>query len=102
MLNVARKRAAKLSMHVSFPLADAEVLPFADHCFDTVVSSLSACTLQIRRACFERWRAFVERTERSCYWTMAEATASGLDVGTVGMILMIAHAISYPHLVHLP
>jgi ubiquinone/menaquinone biosynthesis C-methylase UbiE len=44
MLNVARKRAAKLSMHVSFLVADAEALPFADHCFDTVVSSLSACT----------------------------------------------------------
>jgi ubiquinone/menaquinone biosynthesis C-methylase UbiE len=44
MLNVARQRAAKLSMHVSFSLADAEVLPFADGCFDTVVSSLSTCT----------------------------------------------------------
>jgi ubiquinone/menaquinone biosynthesis C-methylase UbiE len=44
MLNVARERAAKLSMHVSLSLADAEVLPFADHSFDTVVSSLSTCT----------------------------------------------------------
>jgi ubiquinone/menaquinone biosynthesis C-methylase UbiE len=44
MLNVAAERAAKLSKHVSFSLADAELLPFADHCFDTVVSSLSACT----------------------------------------------------------
>jgi ubiquinone/menaquinone biosynthesis C-methylase UbiE len=44
MLKVARERAAKLSIHVSFSLADAEALPFADHCFDTVVSSLSACT----------------------------------------------------------
>ena len=44
MLNVARERAAKLSMDISFSLADAETLAFADHCFDTVVSSLSACT----------------------------------------------------------
>ena len=44
MLNVARKRAARLSINTSFSLADAEALPFADHCFDTVVSSLSACT----------------------------------------------------------
>ena len=43
MLNVARDRAAKLSMDISFSLADAETLPFADHCFDTVVSSPSAC-----------------------------------------------------------
>jgi ubiquinone/menaquinone biosynthesis C-methylase UbiE len=44
MLNVARKRAAKLSMNVSFSLADAEALPFPDKTFDTVVSSLTTCT----------------------------------------------------------
>jgi ubiquinone/menaquinone biosynthesis C-methylase UbiE len=44
MLNVAGERAAKLSIYVSFSLADAETLPFPDHSFDTVVSSLSACT----------------------------------------------------------
>src|SRR5918992_5170350 len=44
MLNAARQRAAKLSMDTFFSLADAEALPFADHRFDTVVSSLSACT----------------------------------------------------------
>jgi ubiquinone/menaquinone biosynthesis C-methylase UbiE len=44
MLKVARNRAAKLSMNVSFLLADAEALPFADESFDTVVSSLSTCT----------------------------------------------------------
>jgi ubiquinone/menaquinone biosynthesis C-methylase UbiE len=44
MLNVARKRAAKLSINISFVLADAESLPFRDKSFDTVVSSLSTCT----------------------------------------------------------
>jgi ubiquinone/menaquinone biosynthesis C-methylase UbiE len=44
MLNIARKRAAKLPMNVSFFLADAEALPFSDASFDTVVSSLSTCT----------------------------------------------------------
>ena len=44
MLNIAQKRAAKLSMDVSFLLADAEALPFPDEIFDTVVSSLSTCT----------------------------------------------------------
>jgi ubiquinone/menaquinone biosynthesis C-methylase UbiE len=44
MLNVARKWAAELSMDVSFLLADAQALPFPDHSFDTVVSSLSTCT----------------------------------------------------------
>jgi ubiquinone/menaquinone biosynthesis C-methylase UbiE len=44
MLNVARQRAAKLSMDVSFSMADAAALPFSDKSFDTVVSSLSTCT----------------------------------------------------------
>ena len=44
MLNVARKRAARLSADISFLLGDAEALPFSDHGFDTVVSSLSTCT----------------------------------------------------------
>jgi ubiquinone/menaquinone biosynthesis C-methylase UbiE len=44
MLNVARQRAAKFPMAVSFLLADAEALPFSDKSFDTVVSSLTTCT----------------------------------------------------------
>jgi ubiquinone/menaquinone biosynthesis C-methylase UbiE len=44
MLNVARNKAAKLSVHISFSVADAEALPFPDKSFDTVVSSLSTCT----------------------------------------------------------
>jgi ubiquinone/menaquinone biosynthesis C-methylase UbiE len=44
MLAIARQRAAKLSLDVSFVLANAEVLPFRDKSFDTVVSSLSTCT----------------------------------------------------------
>ena len=44
MLKVARKRAASLSLNVSFLLADGENLPFFDKSFDTVVSSLTTCT----------------------------------------------------------
>jgi ubiquinone/menaquinone biosynthesis C-methylase UbiE len=44
MLNVARTRAAKLSVNLSPLLADAEDLPFPDKSFDTVVSSLTTCT----------------------------------------------------------
>jgi ubiquinone/menaquinone biosynthesis C-methylase UbiE len=59
MLNVARKRAAKLSMDISFFLGDAEALPFPDKSFDTVVSSLTTCTFpnpaaalrEMRRVC---------------------------------------------------
>jgi ubiquinone/menaquinone biosynthesis C-methylase UbiE len=44
MLKAARERAARLNIHVQFFLADAQALPFRDHGFDTVVSSLSTCT----------------------------------------------------------
>jgi ubiquinone/menaquinone biosynthesis C-methylase UbiE len=44
MLSIARKRAAKLRMNVSFVLADAERLPFSHKSFDTVASSLTTCT----------------------------------------------------------
>src|SRR5262249_52242921 len=44
MLNIARKRSTKLSLHASFLLADAEALPFSDKHFDTVVSSHTTCT----------------------------------------------------------
>src|SRR5262249_13683205 len=44
MLNLARQRVLKLSMNVSFSLADAEALPFPGKTFDTVVSSLTTCT----------------------------------------------------------
>jgi ubiquinone/menaquinone biosynthesis C-methylase UbiE len=44
MLNVARRRAQRLSMDVSFLLVDAERLPFCNESFDTVVSSLTTCT----------------------------------------------------------
>jgi ubiquinone/menaquinone biosynthesis C-methylase UbiE len=44
MLKIARRRAAALSMEVSFVLADGEALPFRGSSFDTVVSSLSTCT----------------------------------------------------------
>ena len=44
MLSLARRRAEKLSVQVSFLVADADALPFRDQSFDTVVSSLSTCT----------------------------------------------------------
>ena len=59
MLKVAQNRAAKLSAHVSFVVADAEALPFRDNRFDTVVSSLSTCT-------FPNPVAALEDTARVC------------------------------------
>ena len=44
MLGIARNRATKLRMNVSFVLADAEKLPLSDKSFDTVASSLTTCT----------------------------------------------------------
>jgi ubiquinone/menaquinone biosynthesis C-methylase UbiE len=73
MLNVARKRAAKLPINVSFLLADAEALPFSAESFDTVVSSLSSCTFpdpmtalrEIARVCKPSGRIFLLEHGRS-------------------------------------
>ena len=73
MLNVARKRGAKLSMEVSFLLGDGETLPFPDKSFDTVVSSLTSCTFadplaalgEMRRVCKSEGRILLLEHGRS-------------------------------------
>jgi ubiquinone/menaquinone biosynthesis C-methylase UbiE len=45
MLDIARTRAAELGREVELREADAEELPFADGSFDTVVCTLSLCTI---------------------------------------------------------
>lgn len=45
MLDIARTRAAELGREVKLREADAEDLPFADGSFDTVVCTLSLCTI---------------------------------------------------------
>ncbi|HEV8555726.1 MAG TPA: class I SAM-dependent methyltransferase [Actinophytocola sp.] len=45
MLDIARTRAAELGREVELREADAEDLPFADGSFDTVVCTLSLCTI---------------------------------------------------------
>jgi ubiquinone/menaquinone biosynthesis C-methylase UbiE len=44
MLGLARRRTEGLAWDVAFLVADAEALPFREHSFDTVVSSLALCT----------------------------------------------------------
>jgi ubiquinone/menaquinone biosynthesis C-methylase UbiE len=45
MLQLARKRAMRLNLDVDFLVMDAEALAFPDQSFDTVVDSLSLCTI---------------------------------------------------------
>ena len=45
MLQLPRKRAMRLSLDVDFLIMDAEALAFPDQSFDTVVDSLSLCTI---------------------------------------------------------
>jgi ubiquinone/menaquinone biosynthesis C-methylase UbiE len=67
MLDVARRRANSLGLNVEFALADAEVLPFSDKTFDTVVSSLTTCTFpnpvvalkEMARVCRTNGRIFL-------------------------------------------
>lgn len=73
MLSVTRKRAAKLSLDVSFLLADAEALPFPEKSFDTVVSSLTTCTFpnpvaalrEMARVCLPQGRILLLEHGRS-------------------------------------
>ena len=50
MLTLARRRAEQLGRQVDLHLADAQALPFPDGSFDTVVSTLSLCTIPDDRA----------------------------------------------------
>lgn len=45
LLAVARRRAAKLGRTIDLRLGDAQALEFEDESFDTVVSTLSLCTI---------------------------------------------------------
>jgi ubiquinone/menaquinone biosynthesis C-methylase UbiE len=45
MLAIAHQRASELGLDVDLREADAEDLPFDDHSFDTVVCTLSLCTI---------------------------------------------------------
>lgn len=57
MLAIARERARELCRDVEFQVGDAQQLPFADAQFDTVVCTLSLCTIpDDRRALAEAWR----------------------------------------------
>ncbi len=44
MLEIARRRAERLGLAVTFSVMDAESLDFPDQSFDTVVDSLTLCT----------------------------------------------------------
>lgn len=57
MLAFARERAAMLGRTVDLQIADAQALPFPDDAFDTVVSTLTLCTIpDERRAIIEAQR----------------------------------------------
>ena len=45
MLDVARARAQELGVEADLRVADAQALPFPDEAFDTVVMTLSLCTI---------------------------------------------------------
>ncbi len=57
MLDLARRRVATLGRAVTLIEGDAQSLPFADTSFDTVVSTLTLCSIpDERRAVQEVWR----------------------------------------------
>lgn len=57
MLELARQRAQALGRAIDLQLGDAEMLPFPDGRFDTVVCTLALCTIpHPRQALQEAWR----------------------------------------------
>jgi ubiquinone/menaquinone biosynthesis C-methylase UbiE len=57
MLEIARSRATALGRTVHLHVSDAQALPFPDEQFDSVVGTLSLCTIpDERRALMEIWR----------------------------------------------
>jgi ubiquinone/menaquinone biosynthesis C-methylase UbiE len=77
MLEFARKRAKKLNMHTHLQVMDAQALAFPDHSFDTIVSSLSLCTIpdpvhalrEVARVCRPDGKAlFLEHGRSSVQW----------------------------------
>jgi len=57
MLAQARERAVELGREIDLRDADAQALPFPDASFDTVVCTLSLCTVPHERAAIgEMWR----------------------------------------------
>ncbi|HZS79471.1 MAG TPA: class I SAM-dependent methyltransferase [Ktedonobacteraceae bacterium] len=57
MLAIARQRAQNLGRQVELVLGDAQALPFPDQRFDTIVCTLSLCSIpDERQAIAEVWR----------------------------------------------
>lgn len=57
MLAIARQRAQALGRTIDLQVGDAQMLPFPDGRFDTVVCTLALCTIpQPRQALEEAWR----------------------------------------------
>lgn len=85
MLNVARKRAAQISMDVSFLLADAAALPFSTNSFDTVVSSLTTCTFPDPVSALQEMVRVCKPTGRILCLSMAAVIENGLDACRIAM-----------------
>ncbi len=64
MLDVARRRAVELSRPVELRLGDAKALEFEDATFDTVVCTLSLCTIPDDRAAVAEVRRVLRRGGR--------------------------------------
>jgi ubiquinone/menaquinone biosynthesis C-methylase UbiE len=64
MLDIARIRAREVGRDVDLRVGDAQALEFADQSFDTVVSTLSLCTIPDDRAAVAEVRRVLRRGGR--------------------------------------
>ena len=74
MLAIAAQRAAELGHEVDLREGDAEALPFEDASFDTVVCTLSLCTIPDHARAIEEMARVLRRAARCCCSTTSAAT----------------------------
>jgi ubiquinone/menaquinone biosynthesis C-methylase UbiE len=83
MLEIARQRAQSLGRQVELVVGDAQALPFPDQRFDTVVCTISLCSIpDERQAVAEVWRVLVDASLPSNMCAVQTSSYADLRAGS--------------------
>jgi ubiquinone/menaquinone biosynthesis C-methylase UbiE len=78
MLGIARRRATALGMPAELRLGDAQALEFPDECFDSVVCTLSLCTIPDDGAAVAEIRRVLRPGRRFVFLEHVRSTRRGV------------------------